>query len=59
MKKIAFCLCLLSAFILNNSFAQQCNKLFTSKIGAQAYTYRNSLPNVVSAAMLGHSALFY
>jgi hypothetical protein len=59
MRKFAFCLCFLSAFILNNSFAQHGKQLFTNQIGTQAYTYRNSFPNGAAAAMLRHSALFY
>ena len=51
MKKIAFYACLLLLFCQKNIFAQTGKPLFTSPIGVQAYTYRNSFPNSVTATL--------
>jgi sugar phosphate isomerase/epimerase len=42
MKKLTFILCLFLALWQGNAFAQSGKPLFTSPIGVQAYTYRNS-----------------
>jgi sugar phosphate isomerase/epimerase len=44
MKKLTFILCLSFAVYLNKGIAQSGSPLFTSAIGVQAYTYRNSFP---------------
>jgi sugar phosphate isomerase/epimerase len=49
--KRSFLLLILSAFGLGNSFAQTGKPLFTGRIGIQAYTYRNSFPNSVTATL--------
>jgi len=51
MRKSLFILCLLSAFGLSNAFAQSGKPLFTHAIGVQAYTYRNSFPNSITATL--------
>jgi sugar phosphate isomerase/epimerase len=48
MKKLFFMLCLLTATF---SFAQNVKPLFTMPIGVQAYTYRASFPNSITATL--------
>lgn len=51
MKKISFCCCLILALGVGTTFPQSKKPLFTSPIGVQAYTYRNSFP-INAAAVL-------
>jgi sugar phosphate isomerase/epimerase len=51
MKKILFCCCLILALGAGTAFPQSKKPLFTSPIGVQAYTYRNSFP-INAAAVL-------
>jgi len=51
MKNSALIFCLLCVLGLNSAFAQTKKPLFTSPIGVQAYTYRNSFPQGVAATL--------
>jgi len=51
MKKTAFCVSILSIFVLSYCDAQQRKPLFNHPIGVQAYTYRNSFPLNVAATL--------
>lgn len=51
MKKHSLCILLFIAFGWSHGFAQAGKPLFTSAIGVQAYTYRNSFPNSVAAVL--------
>ena len=51
MKKLSTGFCLLFTLWLANGFAQTGKPLFTSKIGVQMYTYRNSYANGMAAVL--------
>src|SRR3569833_316489 len=49
--------CILFFFGLTNALAQHKKPLFTSAIGVQAYTYRNSFPLVVASSLVSVKSL--
>jgi sugar phosphate isomerase/epimerase len=51
MKKISICFCLAFALWQANGLAQSGKPLFTSPIGVQMYTYRNSMANGMAAVL--------
>jgi hypothetical protein len=51
MRKISHLQLLLFLLLGLNTFGQKTKKLYTFPIGAQAYTFRNSFPNGITATL--------
>ena len=57
MRKSALFIIILVAFGLSDSFAQSGKPIFTTPVGVQAYTYRNSFPSGVAITLDSVKAL--